>query len=86
MLDTSKDTIKNKYPYIFLVCKGLSIDKVGASSDTVFQETRPGACFKAGDFVKEKLGGDSGAEGHVATSMPDPSGKAASPTHGIANP
>ena len=41
----------------FLVRKGLSIDDVGVSRDTVFQEIRPGAGFEAGDFVKEKLGG-----------------------------
>ena len=41
----------------FHVCKGLSDDDVGAARVTVFQETRPGAGFKTGDFVKEKLGG-----------------------------
>ena len=41
----------------FLVCKGLSIDGVGVSRDTVFQEVRRGAGFESGDFVKEKLGG-----------------------------
>ena len=46
----------------FLVCKGLllillSNDDVGAERDTVFQEIRPGAGFKTGDFVKENSGG-----------------------------
>ena len=36
---------------------GLSIDDLGMSRDTVFQEIRPGAGFETGDFVKEKLGG-----------------------------
>ena len=39
------------------VCKGLSNDDVGAERGTVFQEIRPGAVFKTGGFVKEKLGG-----------------------------
>ena len=41
----------------FRVCKGLSNDDVGAASSTVFQEIRPGAASKTGDFVKEMLGG-----------------------------
>ena len=41
----------------FHVCIGLSSDVVGAAKGTVFQEIRPGAGFKTGDFVKEKLGG-----------------------------
>ena len=41
----------------FLVCKGISINDVGVSRDTVFQEIRlPGAGFETADFVKEKLG------------------------------
>ena len=40
-----------------LVCKGLTIDDVGVSVDTVAQETRPGAGLETGDFVKENLGG-----------------------------
>ena len=47
---------KNILTY-FLVRKGLSTDDVGVARGTVFQEIRPGADFKAGDFVKEKLGG-----------------------------
>ena len=61
LLDTTRkdDIIERKLSthMHFLVCKGLSIDDVGVSRDTVFQEIRPGAGFEAGDFVKEKLGG-----------------------------
>ena len=42
---------------IFSVCKGLTIDDIGVSRDTVFQKIRPGAAFETGDFVKEMLGG-----------------------------
>ena len=38
------------------MCKGLRIDDVGVSRDTVVQEIRPGACFEIGDFAKEKFG------------------------------
>ena len=37
--------------------KVLTIDDVGVSRDTVFQEIRPGAGLEIGEFVKEKLGG-----------------------------
>ena len=40
----------------FVVREGLTIDDVGLSRDTVFQEIRPGDGFETGDFVKEKLG------------------------------
>ena len=41
----------------FLVREGLSTDDVGvARGTTVFQETRPWAAFKIGDFVEESLG------------------------------
>ena len=40
-----------------LVCEGLSNDDVGVARGIVFQEIRPGAGFKTGDFGKEKLGG-----------------------------
>ena len=33
------------------------IDDVGVAKGTAFQEIRPCAGFKTGDFVKEKLGG-----------------------------
>ena len=39
------------------LCKGLSIDDVGVSRDTMFHEIPPGAGFETGDFVKDKLGG-----------------------------
>ena len=57
LLDTRKDTIENKVSICFLVCKGLSIDDVGVSRDTILKEIRPGAGFETGDFVKEKFGG-----------------------------
>ena len=41
----------------FHACKGLSNDGVGATRRRVFQEIRPGAGFKTGDFVTEKLVG-----------------------------
>ena len=37
----------------FLVYGGLSNDDVGVARGTLFQEIRPGAGFKTGDFVKE---------------------------------
>ena len=40
----------------FLVFKGLSDDDLGAARGAVLQEIRPGAGFKTGDFVEEKLG------------------------------
>ena len=57
LLDTGKDTIERNVSTYFLVRKGLSIDDIGVSRDTVFQEIRPGAGFETGDFVGEKLGG-----------------------------
>ena len=33
-------------------------DDAGVARGTVFQEVWPGAGFKTGDFVKEKLGGE----------------------------
>ena len=50
---------EKKVSVYFLVCEGLSYRTmtVGVSRDTVIQEIRPGAGFKTGDFVKEKLGG-----------------------------
>ena len=41
----------------FLGRKDLSNDDVRVARGTVFQEIRPGAGFKTGDLVKEKLGG-----------------------------
>ena len=57
LLDTRKGTIERKVSILFLACKGLSIDDVGVSRNTVFQEIRPRAGFETGDFVKGKLGG-----------------------------
>ena len=49
---------KTKCPIYFLVCKGLSIDDVGVSRETVLQETRPGAGFETADFsLKKSWGG-----------------------------
>ena len=42
---------------IFVVRKKLSIVDIGVARDTVFREVQPGTGLKAGDFVKEKLGG-----------------------------
>ena len=36
---------------------GVSIDDVGVSRNTVFQEIRPGAGFETAEFVNEKVGG-----------------------------
>ena len=52
-----KYTIEKKVSTYFLVCEGLSIDDVGVSRDTVFQEIRPVAGYETADFVIEKLGG-----------------------------
>ena len=50
--------MKIVYHYTFLCAKeGLSNDDVGVARGTVFQAIRPGAGFKTGDFVTEKLGG-----------------------------
>ena len=40
----------------FLGGKGLSNDDIEGAGGTVYLEIRPGAGFKTGDFVKEKLG------------------------------
>ena len=56
LLDTTKGAINKTFPYMFLFCKWLSNDDVGVSMDTVFQDVRPKAGFKTGDFVKQKLG------------------------------
>ena len=47
---------KNMLMY-FLVSKGLSNHDAGVMRGAVFQEIQPGAGFKTGDFVTEKLGG-----------------------------
>ena len=43
--------------YLAINSERLWNDGVGVARGTVFQEIRPGAGFKTGDFVKEKLGG-----------------------------
>ena len=57
LLDARKDTLEKSVSIYFPVCKGLSIDDVGVSRDTAFQEIRPGAGCETGDFVKETSGG-----------------------------
>ena len=53
-----KGCYENSILKTFHACKGLSNDDVRvARVVTVFQEIRPGAGFKTGDFVIEKLGG-----------------------------
>ena len=49
--------MKNIPPCIFLLEKRRSNDDVGMARITGFQALRPGAGFKTGDFVLEKLGG-----------------------------
>ena len=44
--------MENKVSKYFLVRKCLSIDDVGVSRDTVFQEIRPRVGFETGEFVK----------------------------------
>ena len=40
---------------MFFLCK--SLDDVWVARGTVFHQIRPGAGFKTGDFVEEKMGG-----------------------------
>ena len=42
------------FVYFLLCIKGLPNDDVGVARGTVFQQIRPGAGFKTGDFVKEE--------------------------------
>ena len=57
LLDTRKGAI-TKILHIFccLQMTTVSKDDAGVTRGTVFQEVRPGAGFKNGDFVTEKLG------------------------------
>ena len=55
--------MKKHSPCIFLVRKGLSIDVVGVARGTVFQEIRPVAGVKTGDFVSKKSLGWGGHRG-----------------------
>ena len=57
LLDTRKGAIKKWSPCVLLFCKGPSNDDVGVARGTVFQEVRPGAGFKSGDFVERTVGG-----------------------------
>ena len=42
---------------ILLVCNGVSNDDIEVERGTVFQEIRPRAGFKTGDFIKKSWGG-----------------------------
>ena len=48
--------MKSIFSTYVLVREGLSTDDVGMARNTAFQEIRPWAGFKTGDFVKKKLG------------------------------
>ena len=52
-LNTKKDAMEKITVKIFFK---ISNDDVGVARGTVCQEIRPGAGFKTGDFVEEKLG------------------------------
>ena len=53
-----KDAMKNYLGTNFLFAQNiLSNDDAWVAWGTKFQEILPGAGFKTGDFVKEKLGG-----------------------------
>ena len=56
LLDTRKDAMKSISSYV-LVREGLLADDVGVAKGTVFQEIRPRAGFKSGDFVEQFLEG-----------------------------
>ena len=49
--------MRTKIIAYFLVCEGRSTDAVEAARGNVFGEIQRRVVFKAGDFVKEKLGG-----------------------------
>ena len=57
LLDTSKHAREKNSSMHFLFCKGRSNDDVGVARRTAFQALRPGAGFKTGDFIQEKMGG-----------------------------
>ena len=54
--------MKKKIPVYFLVCEqnDQTMTSGRVATGTVFQELRPGAGFKTGDLVKERLGGGGG--------------------------
>ena len=56
LLGGTKSANKKKVSTYFLLCKGLSNKDVGVARGTVSQEVRPGAGFRAANFVNEKLG------------------------------
>ena len=56
LLETRKIQYRQQSIIYFLVCEGLSIDDVGLSTDTAFQEVLRGAGFETSDFVLEKFG------------------------------
>ena len=62
--------LRKTYPCIFLVCKGLTIDDVGVSRNTVFQEIRPGDGLETADFVKQELGRPPQNESAVGIILP----------------
>ena len=64
-------------------CSRVSNDDVGVSRDTVFQEPRPGAGFKTGDLVKEKLGGITPLNGSTMTLVATLRLRAMSCTHSL---
>ena len=49
--------LKKSPSLYFVVWKGHPNDDAGVARGTIFQEVRPGAGFKTGDFVKRKVGG-----------------------------
>ena len=51
-----EDFYQNNVFKYFLVCKELSAIDIGVTMVTVYQEMRPGAGFKTGDFAKENFG------------------------------
>ena len=65
LFDTRKDALMNKQnPFRAFPCMQRTIERdgVGATTGTVFQDIRPGAGFKTGNFVEEELGGGATAE------------------------
>ena len=56
LLDMRKVAVKSRSPYlcVFLFAMDYRTMASGLARGTVFQEVRPGAGFKTGDFVKEK--------------------------------
>ena len=59
--------MKNNIITSFLVCEGRSNDDAEGARGTVFQEIRPGAGFKTGDFVKDMCWGGCRSKTRVPT-------------------